>query len=68
MKREKRRRYEVDKKYVLGKYLDYEAELGADNEDNDDVIKEINVSDEWENEDSQNDMSEDMRDFVDTEN
>jgi hypothetical protein len=46
----------------MRKYLEMEAELGSDNEDNDDVAKFINRDgDEEENEDGQD---EDLKDFV----
>ena len=45
--------------------MEDEAELGSDDEDKDDVRKEIDMNDEEENEEG---LDEDLRDFVDTEN
>ena len=46
---------------MLRKFLDDEADLGSDNEDNDDIRKDIDANDEEENED---DMDRDLDGFV----
>jgi hypothetical protein len=46
---------------MLRKFLDEEAELGSDDEDNDDIRKDIDKNDEEENEDG---LDEDLKDFV----
>lgn len=46
----------------MRRFLDTEAELGSDNEENDDVRKEINEGEEGENEDG---MDSDLEGFVD---
>lgn len=45
----------------MRKYLEMEAELGSDNEENDDVAKAINRGDEEEDEEGHD---EDLKDFV----
>ena len=46
----------------MRKYLEMEAELGSDNEENDDIAREINrEGDDEENEEGQD---EDLKDFV----
>mmetsp|Transcript_18342 Transcript_18342/g.28169 ORF Transcript_18342/g.28169 Transcript_18342/m.28169 type:complete len:134 (+) Transcript_18342:556-957(+) len=49
------------KKSVLAGLLDEEAELGSDDEDRDNIRKEINKGDVEENEEG---MDEDLKDFV----
>jgi hypothetical protein len=45
----------------LNKFFDDEAELGSDDEDNDNIRKEINKNDADENEDG---LDEDLKEFV----
>lgn len=42
-------------------FMDEEADLGSDNEENDDVVKNIHSSDEEEQEDG---LDDDLKDFV----
>ena len=46
---------------MLRKFLDDEADLGSDNEDNDDIRKDIDANDEEENEDG---LDKDLEGFV----
>jgi hypothetical protein len=59
---EKKRREKERKQREMRKYLEMEAELGSDNEENDDVARAINrEGDDEENEEGQD---EDLKDFV----
>lgn len=58
---EKKQREEIKKKKALRKFLDMEAELGSDDEENDDVRKDIDRGDEEENEDG---LDDDLDGFV----
>lgn len=49
---------------AAARFMDLEADLGSDNEDNDDVIKKIDRNDLEENE---NDLDDDLDGFVDNE-
>ena len=57
---EKKRREKEQKRKALRRFLDDQAELGSDNEENDDVRKHI-AADEEEDEDG---LDEDLKDFV----
>ncbi len=46
------------------RFMDLEADLGSDNEDNDDVVKKIDRNDQEENE---NDLDDSLDSFVDNE-
>ena len=46
---------------MLRKFMEDEAELGSDDEDNDDIRKDIDLNDEEENEEG---LDEDLKDFV----
>lgn len=46
---------------MLRKFLDEEAELGSDDEEKDDVRKDIDLNDDEENEEG---LDEDLKDFV----
>ena len=50
------------KRAKLARFLEMEAELGSDNEENDDIRKKINKESEEENEDG---MDSDVSDLVD---
>jgi hypothetical protein len=50
------------KKSISMNYFDYEAELGSDNEDHDDIVKKITKSEE---EDSEKDEDENLKDLID---
>ena len=58
---EKKQKLRIKKNKQLNKFLEMEAQLGSDNEENDDMIKAINRDDEEEDEDGQD---EDLDGFV----
>lgn len=68
-KAEKRARYEAKMKdpatkAMMRNMFEMEAELGSDNEENDDVVKKINRNEDGER-DSDEEMDEDLKDMID---